>query len=80
MRTLPSCFGTTTIPAHQSVGSSTLEMTPSCSIRCSSLFAFGIILQLEVVLPWDLAKALKQIWVCDCVGLSLVSHCVDPGD
>ena len=32
MQTLWSCFGTTTIPAHQSVSSSTLEMTPSCSI------------------------------------------------
>ena len=33
IQTFPSGLGTTTIAAHQSVGSSTREMTPNCSIR-----------------------------------------------
>ena len=40
MRTLSLVLGTTTIPAHHSVGSSTLEMMSSCSIRESSSFTF----------------------------------------
>ena len=39
--TLPSPFGTTTIPAHQDVGSSILELTPSCSIHFNSTLTFG---------------------------------------
>ena len=35
-RTFPFGFGTTTKPAHQSVGCSTLAITPSSSIRSSS--------------------------------------------
>ena len=34
--TLPDSFGTTTIPAHHSVGLLTFEMTPNCSMRCNS--------------------------------------------
>ena len=39
--TPPFPFGTTTIPAHQDVGSSILEMTPSCSIHFNSALTFG---------------------------------------
>ena len=34
-------LGTTTMPAHQSVGSSIFEMTPRVSILSSSSFTFG---------------------------------------
>ncbi len=40
MRTVPAFFGTTTIPAHQSVGSSILVITPIFSIRSISSFTF----------------------------------------
>jgi len=40
MRTAPDSFGTTTIAAHQEVGSSTGEITPRFSIRSSSSFTF----------------------------------------
>ncbi|MEQ2190816.1 hypothetical protein XENOCAPTIV_011127, partial [Xenoophorus captivus] len=39
--TLPELLGTTTIGAHQSVGSSTLVMTPSCCIRLSYSLTLG---------------------------------------
>ena len=42
MRILLSGFGTTTMPAHQSVGMSTLEMTPRFSIRSNSAFTLLI--------------------------------------
>ncbi len=42
IRTAPDFFGTTTIPAHQSVGSSTLLITPNVSIRRSSSLTFPI--------------------------------------
>ena len=38
--TVPSFLGTTTIPAHQGVGTSILEMTPMDSMRASSSFTF----------------------------------------
>ena len=38
IRTFQFGFGTTTIPVHQSVGCSTLAMTPRRSIRSSSSF------------------------------------------
>ena len=41
IRTFPFGFGTTTIPAHQSVGLSTLVMTPNCSMRCNSACTLG---------------------------------------
>ena len=40
IQTVPSFLGTTTIPAHQGVGTSTLEMTPKDSMRDSSSFTF----------------------------------------
>ena len=40
MRTAPLGLGTTTMPAHHGVGSSTLEMTPRFSIRCNSSLTF----------------------------------------
>ncbi len=39
--TFPRDLGTTTIPAHHSVGSSTRERTPSCSILFSSFLTAG---------------------------------------
>ncbi|CAB1441570.1 unnamed protein product [Pleuronectes platessa] len=42
MRTLPAFLGTTTIPAHQSVGSSILVITPIFSIRSISSLTFPI--------------------------------------
>ena len=39
--TSPDRLGTTTIPAHQGVGSVTGEITPSVFIRCSSFWTFG---------------------------------------
>ena len=41
IRIAPSLFGTTTIPAHHGVGSSTFEMTPMDSMRSSSSLTFG---------------------------------------
>ena len=38
--TIPSFLGTTTIPAHQGVEISILEMTPKDSMRTSSSFTF----------------------------------------
>ena len=38
MRILPLGLGTTTMPAHQSVGMSTLEMTPRFSMHYNSAF------------------------------------------
>ena len=40
MRTLPFCFGTTTIPAHHGVGTSTLVITPRDSILINSSLTF----------------------------------------
>ena len=40
--TSPDRFGTTTMPAHQSVGVSILEITPMHSMRSSSSFTFGL--------------------------------------
>ena len=42
MRILPSGLGTTTMPEHQSLGMSTLEMTPRFSIRSNSAFTLLI--------------------------------------
>ena len=42
MRIHPYGFGTTTMPAHQSVGMSTFEMTLSFSILCSSSLTFDM--------------------------------------
>ena len=39
--TLPYPFGTTTIPAHQDIGSCILEMTPSCYISFNFALTFG---------------------------------------
>jgi len=41
MRTFPLGLGTTTSPAHHSVGCSTLSMTPNASILVSSSLTFG---------------------------------------
>ena len=41
IRRVPFALGTTTIPAHQGVGSSTGDITPSDSIRASSSSTFG---------------------------------------
>ena len=40
--TFPDFFGTTTIPAHHWVGSSTLDITPIASILASSCATFGL--------------------------------------
>ena len=40
IRTLPDFLGTMTIPAHQGVGSSTLEITPMASMLASSSATF----------------------------------------
>ncbi len=37
IRTEPDFLGTTTIPAHKGVGTSTLEITPMASMHSSSL-------------------------------------------
>ena len=42
MRILPSGLGTTTMPEHQSLGMSTLEMTPRFSIHSNSAFTLLI--------------------------------------
>ena len=39
--TSPDFLGTTTIPAHQGVGSSTFDITPIASILSSSCLTFG---------------------------------------
>ena len=41
IRSRPLPFGTSTIPAHQSVGPSTLEVTSRSSIRCSSFLTLS---------------------------------------
>ena len=40
MRTVPSCFATTTIPAHHGVGVSTLEIIPRDSILFNSSLTY----------------------------------------
>ena len=42
VRILLSGLGTTTMPAHQSLGMSTLEMTPKFSMRSNSAFTLLI--------------------------------------
>ena len=42
----PLVFGTTTIPAHQSVGCVTLSITPKLSILCSSSGLSAVVEQL----------------------------------
>ena len=62
----PSGLGTTTIPTHHSVGTSTLAMTPSCCIRHNLFHAFlsnGTATRLGT----DIANGL----VCD---LSLITY------
>ena len=64
MRTFPLDLGTTTIPAHQGVGSSTLRMTPSFSMRSSSsrTFAFrGKATHLGVMIACGLASGFNLI-------------------
>ena len=58
-------LGTTTIPAHQSIGCSTLVMTPIASILLSSCFTLGIrgnATLLEVESAKGLAPSHKLIW------------------
>ena len=65
IRTVPSFLGTTTIPAHQGVGTSTLEMTPKDSMRDSSSFTFlqsGSGTFLGVCRAKGVASGLRQIW------------------
>lgn len=65
IRTLSAVFGTTTIPAHQSVGSSTFEMTPNSSIRCNSdltLGSSGIATLLGVESAKGFASSFSWIW------------------
>lgn len=40
--TAPETFGTTTITAHQGVGSLTWDITPKLSIHFNSLCIFGL--------------------------------------
>ena len=40
--TAPEAFGTTTIAAHQGVGSLTQNITPKLSMPCSSACTFGL--------------------------------------
>ena len=62
---LPFGLGTTTIPGHQSVGCSTLVMTPIASILLSSCFTLGIrgnATLLGVESAKGLAPSRKLIW------------------
>ena len=64
MRTLPFFLGTTTIPAHQSVGTSTLEMTSRVSMRLSSSRTFsrrGMGTFLAVKRAWGAALGFRRI-------------------
>ena len=72
-----SFFGTTTMGAHQSVGSSTLTITPvhqwqsypSWDVDSEGL---GIILESNFVRTLHLAKAMEEIWVfCTIVDRAL---------
>ena len=45
IRTIPESLGTITIAAHHGVGSSTGEMTPKFSIRCSSACTLALLLE-----------------------------------
>ena len=40
--TAPEALGTTTIAAHQGVGSVTRDITPKLSMRCNSICTFGL--------------------------------------
>ena len=65
IRTVPSFLGTTTIPAHQGAGTSTLEMTPKDSMHDSSSFTFlrsGSGMFLGVCRVKGVASGLRQIW------------------
>ena len=64
IRTFPLLFGTTTIPAHHSVGSSTLRITPNSCIRFSSystLDLSGMGIRLGVARTYGLASAFNTI-------------------
>ena len=63
--TVPELFGTTTIPAHQGVGSWTWEITPNWSIWLRSsftLFLSGIGTLLGVKRAYGLAPSCSLIW------------------
>ena len=64
VRTFPLLFGTTTIPAHHSVGSSTLQITPNSCIHlssCSTLDLSGMGILLGVASAYCLASGFKMI-------------------
>ena len=54
IRIAPDFLGTTTIPAHHGVGSSTLEMIPSDSIRSSSSAKW----------EWNVTRCGEGMWSC----------------
>ena len=64
IRTLLFCFGTTTNPAHHSVGSSIFSMTPNFSILVNSFLTCGnsgMATQQGVERTYGLAPGFKQI-------------------
>lgn len=66
MRTEPFFDGTGTIPEHQSVGSSILEMTPMDSIRSSSSFTLpskGIGTRCGVAREKRMASGFNRVWL-----------------
>ena len=62
----PELLGTTTIPAHHEVGSWTLEITPSFSMRQEFLF------HLLSDRYWDVAGSEERIWFSPFLQLDLV--------
>ena len=70
IQTFPSALGTTTIGAHHSVGSSTREMTPCCSILSSSSLTLGNIgsaTRRGVVCENGTAPLHSWMWYSPCI-------------
>ena len=64
---LPSCFGTTTMPAHHSVGRVTGVMTRKSTIRFSSFLVFSM-RRIEILRGVANAKGFAS-------GFSFISYC-----
>ena len=67
MRMAPVFLGTTTMPAHHGVGTSTLDMTPIASIRLSSSETFAL-----RGIYGDAARGVQRMRHCVWLQLDLV--------
>ena len=59
--TVPSFLGTTTIPAQQGVGTSTLKMAPNDSMQAHSFFTFLLSSSGTFLGVWSFSEALGAV-------------------